>query len=200
MTRQELINDVKTKVDELSAADDDIVPFSILNDKPIDTFIDRLLDECAKEVLMNAPPHHINGKFLAIKPDKNNDGSGYVSLPDDCLRILEFKMSEWKRSVTDFVEAGSPEALKQSNIHLRGGVCKPVCVLAHRNSGRVLEYYSVKKEHKIDRFVVVFTTPAENVQVDLQASITWWCASRVLQIVGKSDAANLAYERGKSLL
>ncbi|MCM1031547.1 MAG: hypothetical protein NC410_08945 [Oscillibacter sp.] len=200
MTRQELINEVKTKVDELSAADDKVVPFDILNDKPIDTFVDGLLDECAKEVLMNAPAHHLEGEAIVgfIYPNKN--GSGCVLVPNDCLRVLEFKMSEWERAVTEFAEAGSEIALKQSNVYLRGNVCKPVCVFAHNSLGRVIEYYSVKKKHEIERFVIVRVMPAEDIPLRLQSVVTWWCASRVLQIVGKGNEAGVAYDRGKSML
>lgn len=201
MTRQELINEVKTKVDELSAPDDKVIPFDIVNDKPIDTFIDGLLDECAKEVLLIAPPNRLNGVTSeGAVIYSGDDGSGFVLLPDDCLRVLEFKMSEWKRSVTDFAQEGSDVALKQSNPFLRGGVCKPVCVLSHRDVGRGFEYYSVKKKHEIDRLIIVKVTPAEDISFRLQSVVTWWCASRVLQIVGKANVATMAYERGKNML
>ena len=200
MTRQELINEVKTKVDELSASDDKVVPFSIYNGKPIDSFADGLLDECAREVLLNAPAHHLDGSSSSVYPNKNADGSGYFYWSSDWLRILSFKMKEWKRAVTEFAEPGSDVALKQSNVFLRGGVCKPVCVLGHRSGWRVVEYYSVKRSHDVDWCVVVRVCPAEDVSVALQPALTWFCASKVLQILGRSDLASTAYERGKVLL
>ncbi len=200
MTRQELINEVKCRVDELSASDDRVVPFSIFNEKPVDTFIDNFLDECAREVLTDAPVHHLEGSSLYVSTVDNHDGSGYVMLPSNCIRVLEFKMKEWKRAVTVFAESGSAVALMQSNVYLRGGVCKPVCVLGHRSGYRVVEYYSVKKSHEVDRFVVVRVCPAEDVRVDLQPALTWFCASKVLQVFGRSDLASAAYERGKHLL
>lgn len=200
MIRQELINEVKTKVDELSASDAKVIPFSIYNGKPVDTLVDGLLDECAREVLLNAPARLLEGSSFPVSPVNENDGSGYFHLPVDCIRILEFKMKEWKRAVTEFADAGSDVALKQGNVFLRGGVCKPVCVFGHRDGHRVVEYYSVKRSHEVERCEVVLVCPAEDVPVGLQPALTWFCASKVLQILGRVDLASAAYERGKVLL
>lgn len=201
MTRQELVNMVKTKVDELSPLDGEIVAFGLQNDKPVDSLADGLLDECAQEVLMKAPSLKVEGtEEGGVSAQGNKDGSGYVVLPEGFLRLLEFRMSEWERPVTVAAEAGSETALMQGNRYLRGGLCKPVCVYGKRGGANVLEYYTVKKSHVIDRFVYVKECAAENVPVELQDVLTWWCASRVLQIFGNVNGAQLAYERGKSLL
>lgn len=200
MTRQELINMVKTKVDELSPLDADVTPVSVFNDKPVDSFADSLLDECAQEVLMRAPSLRVKGTQEQVTAYGNKDGSGYVILPEGFLRLLEFRMAEWERCVTEAAEPGSELARMQGNRYLRGGVCKPVCVYGKRNGVTVLEYYSVKKRHEVDRFVYVKEAFAEDIPVELQDVLTWWCASRVLQVFGNVNGAQLAYERGKSLL
>lgn len=200
MTRQELINMVKTKVDELSPLDAEITPVTFFNDKPVDSFADSLLDECAQEVMMCAPSLKIRGTQERVAAHGNTDGSGYVVLPEGFLRLLEFRMAEWERSVTEAAEAGSEVARVQGNRYLRGGVCKPVCVYGKCDGRDILEYYSVRKRHDVDRFVYVKECLAENVPVELQDVLTWWCASRVLQIFGNVNGAQLAYERGKSLL
>lgn len=200
MTRQELINMVKTKVDEISPLDAEITPVSLMNDKSVDSFADGLLDECAKEVLMRAPSLKVKGTQEQVEAHGNKDGSGYVVLPEGFLRLLEFRMAEWERSVTEAAEPGSVVAQMQGNRYLRGGISKPVCVYGKRGGEAVLEYYTVKKRHDVGRFVYVKEALAENVPVELQDVLTWWCASRVLQIFGNVNGAQLAYERGKSLL
>lgn len=200
MTRQELINMVKTKVDELSPLDDIIVGVSSINDKPIDSFADSLLDESAKELMMNVPLWRLGGTSLFLEVIPNKDGSGYVYLPEDFLRLIAFKMKEWERPVTDVVEEGSPLGKMQSNKYLRGGICKPICVIGHLSGFRILKYYSVNRNHELDNFTYAKILPAEDVPVDLQDILTWWCASRILQIVGKSDLSKIAYERGLSIL
>lgn len=200
MTRKELINIVKTKVDELSPVDAEIQFINPMEDKPIDSFVDNLLDECAKEVLQKAPVSRLDGVSENVEVHANKDGSGYIVLPDNFIRLLEFKMAGWKRAVVSVAEPGSEIALKQSNRFLRGGCCKPVCVFSHRPEGRVMEYYSVQKKHEVDRFIYVKFIKAEELSWGLQDVLTWWCASRVFEIVGKLEEAKFAYERGGSLL
>lgn len=200
MTRQELINMVKTKIDELTPLD--ALPASGIgfSDKPVDTFSDHLLDESAKEVLMQAPVSRLRVEACRTQAVASDDGSGYVAVPDDFLRLVEFKMTEWKRPVNVAYNEGSTVALRQYNCFIRGGCCKPVCVFAHRNGTLILEYYSVRMEHKLEHFLYVPVVAAEDLPVDLQDVTTWWCASRILQITGKATGAQQAYERGKSLL
>lgn len=200
MTRKELINIVKTKVDELSSMDAELEFISEEGNKPIDSFAENLLDECAKEVLLKAPAWRLNGMSGGIDVFANKDGSGYIVLPERFLRLLEFKMTEWKRAVVNVAEPGSDIALKQSNRFLRGGINKPICVFAHRPEGRVIEYYSVQRKHEVERFIYVCFTKAEDLPMELQDVVTWWCASRILEIVGKLEESKFAYERGGSLL
>lgn len=201
MTRQELINQVKTKVDELSPPDGEKVPFSLTRDKPVDTFADNLLDECAREILMNAPAFRLPATpcLSSATPDAGGK-TGFVLVPADFLRLLEFKMQEWERPVCAAYGAGSDMAQRQHNRFIRGGCCKPVCVLGHRGNILVLEYYSVGDSHVVERFLYVKDTPAEDVPVDLQDVLTWWCASRILEISGKQSESQMAWERGKTLL
>ena len=110
MTRKELINIVKTKVDELSPVDAEIQFINPMEDKPIDSFVDNLLDECAKEVLQKAPVSRLDGVSENVEVHANKDGSGYIVLPDNFIRLLEFKMAGWKRAVV--------------NVHGCGNVCE----------------------------------------------------------------------------
>lgn len=200
MTRQELVNSVKTKVDELTPMDGLPASGLFFDDKPWDMFSDLLLDESAKEVLMRAPVSRLRVEDCGVEAVEDGDGAGHVTVPDDFLRLVEFKMTEWKRPVNVAYDEGSPMALRQYNRFIRGGCCKPVCVLAQRNGRLVLEYFSVKQVHQLDRFLYVPVVAAEDLPVDLQDVATWWCASRILQITGKAAGAQQAYERGKSLL
>jgi hypothetical protein len=71
-------------------------------------------------------------------------GSGYVSLPEDYQRLCAFRMSDWHRPVNDAIAEGDAAYAIQSSRYkgVRGGPWKPVCAVATRNSGRVLEFYS----------------------------------------------------------
>ena len=83
---------------------------------------------------------------------KGTDGSGYVVLPPDFLRLVHFKLVSWNRGCSVAHEEGSRTALMQRNPFTRGTPLKPVCVFSHDlNGNRVLRYYtSDGGNHKID--------------------------------------------------
>lgn len=198
MTRPELINLVKTKIDEVSPPDGKVV-LSGTRDKPLDILADSFLDECAREVLMKAPLTRLRTKSSELFPVERENGSGYVLLPDDFVRLAEFRMKGWERPVNEVVTAGSDEAKKQYNKFLCGAGCKPVCILVNRGSLLALEYYSVKAPHIVESFEYVSRTVAEEMPVDIQPVVSWFCAAKILAVTGKADGAKYAYEFGVNL-
>lgn len=197
MTRDEIINSVKLRIDELTPIDGLVVDVGLEEDKPIDAFISGLLDECAIDVLMHVDISRIDVKSLNADSIGHDDGSGHVALPDDFIRLAKFKMTEWQRPVYEF--ATGALAHRQHNIYTRGGISKPVCVMGHRGGKRVLEYYSVKKNHTIEDFQYVPRMKAEDLNNDVLNVLIWICASKVLTIVGKINEANAAHKIAMSL-
>lgn len=74
--------------------------------------------------------------------------SGWVLLPNDFMRLIVFEMSDWERAVFFAISPTDPEyALQRQRVKaLRGTAQRPVCVLATRPEGRVLEFYSCRSE------------------------------------------------------
>lgn len=72
------------------------------------------------------------------------DGKGFVILPDDFMRLVSFRMSDWKRTVFNAIDETDPEYALQSSKWK--GICgnpdKPVCAIVRRSEGKVLEFYS----------------------------------------------------------
>ena len=72
------------------------------------------------------------------------DGKGFNILPEDFMRLVAFRMSDWRRTVTEAITESDPEYLKQSSRFK--GICgnpeKPVCAIVRRAEGKVLEFYS----------------------------------------------------------
>lgn len=75
--------------------------------------------------------------------------SGWILLPSDFLRLVVFEMSDWERAVYEVISTADIDYAKQRSRFkgLRGTVQKPVCVLAMRPEGKVLEFYSCKSEN-----------------------------------------------------
>ena len=74
--------------------------------------------------------------------------SGWVLLPKDFLRLVVFEMDDWEQAVYQAISTDDPEYEKQRSRFkgIRGTAQRPVCAIAIRPEGRVLEFYSCKSE------------------------------------------------------
>ena len=202
-TRLEIINAIKAKIDEL-IPEGEGVQFTLASvpniSNPYDIFINTILDEVAKELLLIAPLHVL----VPTVPDPMLVGTqlttdewgktGYVTLPDDFLRLQAFQMTEWERPVSVPITTLDSLYPMQKNKFVRGGVAKPVAVLAFLGAVKVLEYYSVQTAHTVLIFRYIPLLLPENIQSNLFDSLTWLGASKVLQIIG-SPLSKAAYDQ-----
>ena len=76
------------------------------------------------------------------------DGKGFIILPDDFMRLISFRMSDWRRTVHEAISESDPQYALQSSRFK--GICgnpeKPVVAIVRRSEGKVLEFYSCKTE------------------------------------------------------
>lgn len=56
------------------------------------------------------------------------DGIVVATVPEQCVRPVEWKLAEWQRSVTTFIDPCSHEAMLQLNEWTRGGACNPAII------------------------------------------------------------------------
>ena len=75
-------------------------------------------------------------------------GKGFIILPDDFMRLISFRMSDWERTVHEAISESDPQYALQSSRFK--GICgnpeKPVVAIVRRSEGKVLEFYSCKTE------------------------------------------------------
>ena len=134
-----------------------------------------------------------------------DDGSGTLVLPEDFLRLVNFKLKSWNRAVTTVADEGSPTDLMQRNPFTRGTWMKPVCVFAHNSEGqRTMEYFTAGKDadgkvdHRIERALYV---PLPTVQSGdegdtiglpalLRSSVVYYCAGLVEITRGNPEAGD----------
>lgn len=199
MDRKRLQNEVKIKLEEIHP-DEDI---EVIN-SPL---IDSLLNESTDEVQLLAPIYLLDATEHAVSTNdqvENTDNTGYIVLPDDFLRLVSFKMSVWKRAVTQAISEENPLYNKQKNTYTRGGIAKPVAVIRFEpseNNRKVLEYYSVtNNNHNIDRLLYVDRKFAENLQDDLVDPLTWICASKVLDVMEQPELGAVAYKKATDFM
>lgn len=122
----------------------------LLNEENCDTLslneiIMSKLADAVRLVEMEAPAAmlesgHDFGENIFI----GEDGKGFVILPNDFMRLVSFRMSDWKRTVFEAISEQDPLYSLQSSRWK--GVCgnteKPVCAIVRRAEGKVLEFYS----------------------------------------------------------
>ncbi len=193
MNRATLIDRVKVKLDELTPFDEDLlVALPNADIKPVEAYIDEALDEATTEVLLRVPLHKLSPKRVATAMAvPTSDGVGYVDCPADFLRLYSFKMEGWHREVEFPISEGNPNYKLQRNHHTRGGVVKPVVVLNHRKTEtKQLEYYSLPNgvAHKVEKFLYVPITVAENLADNLVVLLIWICARKVFEVLQMKNA------------
>lgn len=116
----------------------------------LDETIHAKLADAVRMVEMEAPAimlesgHDFGGEGVFI----GKDGKGFVVLPDDFMRLVAFRMSDWHRTVHDAIDENTPEYAMQSSRWK--GICgnpeKPVCAIVRRPEGKVLEFYSSRDD------------------------------------------------------
>lgn len=207
MERSALINKVKTRIDEVSASGDVIVDVGVENTKPFDSIIDELLDESALEILLKAPFYRLpvcKATNLTAVKDTNDDRIGSITLPNDFIRLVSFKMKGWLQPVLSFALPGDAVAIKQSNKYIRGGVAKPVAVLYKDDTSMLyINYYSVvsASDHEVAEFNYIKRLTADGITDDqLVDAMCWICAGKTLGIIGEKALSDLCYENAKGLM
>lgn len=164
-----------------------------LDNMELNEIIRSKLIDAARSILEVCPLNMLEPKeFVAFedKQIKNDDGSGYVVLPDDFLRLSQFKLNSWNRSVVNAAEEGSAISYMQRNLFTRGTPVKPVCVFAHNASGkRIMEYYTAGKlndtyDHNVEKalYVQLPSISADNklgISASLRFHIVNYCAGLV---------------------
>lgn len=139
----------------------------------------------------------------------NPDGTGYVALPDDFMRLVIFKMNKWKRPVIFAISDTDPRYFLQKSrfVGVRGGVDKPVCAITTGGAGKVLEFYSLPPGEEDDgveknRYLPL-PTIEENDTIKmcrkLVRPIYYQCAALVALSLKDQSSANL-FEIAKSYL
>jgi hypothetical protein len=144
MTREEIIEKVRKRMDEWTPFDS--TPMLLgANEamQPVSYQIEEVLDTCTEFVLRNAPLRCLKATNVWPLPNVTViDRVGYVSLPNDFLRMNRVMFNDWLNPVQQFHEYGSKVADMQRFPWIRGNRRKPVCLLNENGGSKTLECYS----------------------------------------------------------
>ena len=110
-----------------------------------DDIIYAKLTDAVRMVEMEAPLNLLEqGHQFGDNVVWGEDGKGWILLPDDFMRLVVFKMSDWRHSVSESITQDDPKYSRQWSMWK--GICgnpeKPVVAIVNRAEGNVLEFFS----------------------------------------------------------
>ncbi len=143
---QDIERDVRIALDE-NDVNTQLVQMGDVDTLALNDIIRSKIVEAVRRVELAAPAHLLEeGHDFSSGIYWNGDGSGWVLLPDDFMRLIAFRMSDWERTVYEAISVDDPLYAKQSSRYkgIRGNVQKPVCAIVNRAEGKALEFYACK--------------------------------------------------------
>lgn len=146
LTITDAIRDVRIVLDDiLKDSDNDFEA-----DK--DAEIEAALKRACRELLMEVPAEYLQPTVIRDVEDstdptpsqvKNTDGTGYVVLPSDYMRLVAFKLWSWAGVVRETIDPLSDEARQQVSRWTRGTPQKPKAMAdVDQNGNKILRYWT----------------------------------------------------------
>lgn len=204
---QRIERDVRVAIDENKTSE------QLIADEDIDTLsleeiVRSKIVEAVRRVITEAPIHLLDGgEPFGDAVYWRDKGSGWTLLPDDFMRLLIFKMSDWERPVYEPITAADPQYQLQHSRYkgVRGNVQKPVVAIVSRAEGRVLELYSCNSKDATVEQALYMPLPRVdcdggiNIPERCYRSVVYMAASLVLATIGNALSQTMS-ELSKQLL
>lgn len=204
---REIVRDVRIALDENHCSE------ALLEERDVDTLsleeiIVSKVVEAVRRVESEAPVQFLEeGHSLGDSVFWEDMGSGWVLLPDDFMRLIAFKMSDWERTCYKALSCYDRDYAKQTSRYkgIRGNVQKPVCAIVNRAEGKALEFYSCNSE---DAYVsrgsyVPYPRIDEDGGIDISercyTAVIYTVGALVLTTYGASDKSSALIELAKSM-
>lgn len=143
-----IMQDVRICIDQ-NMTSDALLESGDIDTLALDDIIRSKILEAVQRVHMDAPNYLLEGGHnFGDAVYWRELESGWVLLPPDFMRLVVFEMDDWEQAVYQAISTDDPEYEKQRSRFkgIRGTAQRPVCAIAIRPEGRVLEFYSCKSE------------------------------------------------------
>lgn len=203
-----IIKDVRVCLDQ-NETNEALLTSGDIETLSLDEIIKSKILEAVERVHLNAPSYLLEGG--------HNFGdaiywreleSGWVLLPQDFLRLVVFEMSDWEQAVYTAISTDDPDYEKQRSRFkgVRGTAQKPVCAIAIRPEGKVLEFYSCKStDAQVSRAMYIpYPEIDEYGGVDISErcykAVVYTAASLTLMTYGEVEKGNALSEVAKTFL
>lgn len=175
----------------------------------LDEIVRSKVVEAVRTVHSDAPVHLLDGghNFGDAVYWKEKE-CGWILLPEDFMRLVVFRMSDWERPVYEAKEPEGPDWERQSSRFkgIRGTAQKPECFITFRPEGRALEFYSCKSEDATVTKGVYLPYPSVDGQDGIEVcskcrrAVDYTAASLVLSTLGDNEKAAVFAELAKNAM
>ena len=196
----EIIRDVRVALDEnevqtaLIAGDSDSLQ--------LDGLIMQKILHAIRDISLTAPVAMLgDAPQMATGAIEWGDGEyacGSVPLPDDFLRLVAFRMSDWQKSVSAPIYETDADYLRQHSPYngVRGNTVKPVVAIVETAEGRRLEFYSCDSKAAVVSVAKYIPAPAivsDRVAVcsRIYNAVVYYAAGLTAAAVGSATAETM---------
>ncbi len=177
---EKIMQDVRICIDQ-NMESDALIESGDIDTLALDDIIRSKILEAVQRVHMDAPNYLLEGGHnFGDAVYWRELESGWVLLPPDFMRLVVFEMDDWEQAVYQAISTDDPEYEKQRSRFkgIRGTAQRPVCAIAIRPEGRVLEFYSCKSEDaQVSRAMYI---PYPNIDEDGGVDICERCYDAVV--------------------
>ncbi len=203
-----IMQDVRICIDQ-NMTSDALLDTGDIDTLSLDEIIRSKILEAIQRVHLSTPSHLLEGGHnFGDAVYWGTLESGWVLLPDDFMRLVVFEMDDWEQAVYQAISTDDAEYEKQRSRFkgLRGTSQRPVCALAVRPEGRVLEFYSCKsKEAQVSRAIYIpYPTIDDDGGVDVSErcynAVVYTAAGLTLITCGEVDKGNNLSEMAQTFL
>lgn len=206
---ENIAKDVRIALDR-NGSSDALTDIGDVDTLTIDEIIISKIIEGIKHVHSTAPAYLLDGghSFADSIYWKENE-CGWILLPEDFMRFVSFKMSDWSRTVFNCLSTDDIEYEKQSSRFkgLRGTAQNPKCFISVRPEGRILEFYSCKSNDAKISIANYLPYPEidplmKSVEICKRCydAVIYTIAALVLMTFGDAEKSNVFNELAKSSL
>ena len=194
----DIIREAKVAIDE-NVSSEALTALGDLDTLTLDEIIRSKVEDAARLVEEGAAHYLLAaGKSFGGSIEWESQegyGAGKVTLPNDFMRLVTFRMSDWSRPVTEAITEEHPLYAQQSSRYLgvRGNPERPVVAIVHGAAGQVLEFYACSAGPGV-RVAVAKYLPIPTIKDDyidlcpkLERAVVYRLASMTCAIVGHSE-------------
>lgn len=203
-----IMQDVRICLDQ-NMESDALIESGDIDTLALDDIIRSKILEAVQRVHMDAPNYLLEGGHnFGDAVYWGELESGWVLLPLDFMRLVVFEMDDWEQAVYQAISTDDPEYEKQRSRFkgIRGTAQRPVCAIAIRPEGRVLEFYSCKSEaaHVSRAMYIPYPKIDEDNGVDISEhcydAVIYIAAGLVLLTCGETEKGNAVSELAQTFL